>query len=128
MASTQERVRRAAPYVVASLFAVSGVVHLVRPGVFVPLVPTWLPGRRAVVTVSGVAELACAAALVARRPWAGPASAALLLVVWVGNVQMAVDAGPGAARWVAWARVPLQVPLVWAALQARPVRTGRRGR
>lgn len=112
------RVRRGAPYVVASLFAASGVVHLVRPGVFVPLVPTWLPARTAVVTVSGLAELACAGGLVARRPWAGAAAAALLTVVWVGNVQMALDAGPGVGRWVAWGRVPLQVPLIWAALQA----------
>ena len=56
-----------------------------------------------------------------RQPEAGRASAALLLVVWVGNVQMALDA-TGTAAAVAWARVPLQVPLVWAALQERPAR------
>ena len=111
-------VRRAAPYVVAALFAASSVVHLVRPGVFLPLVPGWLPARRQIVTVSGLAEMACAAGLVTRRPWAGPASAALLVVVWVGNIEMAVTADPGAVRWLAWVRVPLQVPLIWAALQA----------
>ena len=111
-------VQRAAPYVVASLFAASSVVHLLRPAVFLPLVPGWLPARRQVVTVSGLAEIACAAGLFARRPWAGPASAALLAVVWVGNVEMALRAGPGVVRALAWARVPLQVPLIWGALQA----------
>lgn len=128
MPTTGERVRRAAPYVVASLFAASSVVHLVRPQVFLPLVPDWLPARRAVVVGSGLAELACALGLAARRPWAGPAAAGLLVVVWVGNVQMALDASPGLGRAVTWARVPLQVPLIWAALQAEPRRltAGRR--
>ena len=122
MITAGERVRRSAPYVVATLFAASSVVHLVRPGVFLPLVPHWLPARRGIVLGSGLAEIVCAAGLFARRPWAGPAAAGLLVVVWVGNVQMALDAGPGLGRAVAWARVPLQAPLIWGALQARPAR------
>jgi hypothetical protein len=31
---------------VAALFALSGTVHLVRPGVFTPLIPSWLPEPR----------------------------------------------------------------------------------
>jgi uncharacterized membrane protein len=51
---------------------------------------------------------------------------ALLAAVFPANVQMALDAGsgrnPGPADKpaVAWGRLPLQVPMVWAALQARP--------
>ncbi len=41
--------------------------------------------------MSGVAELVCAAGLLARRRWAGPASVAVLLAVWPGNFQMALD-------------------------------------
>lgn len=111
--------RRYGQPLVATLFSVSGVVHLVRPSVFAPLVPAWLPSPTGVVVVSGLAELVCAAGLWSRQRWAGRASAALLLVVWVGNVQMALDAS-GTAAVVAWVRVPLQVPLVWAALQERP--------
>jgi uncharacterized membrane protein len=107
---------------VAAAFAVSGVVHLVRPRVFVPIVPRVLPRRRAIVLVSGVAELLCAAglALPATRRVAGPASAALLVAVFPANVQMAVDAlrGAGERRTraaAAVARLPLQWPLVrWA--------------
>lgn len=107
---------------VAAAFAVSGVVHLVRPQVFEPIVPRVLPGRRAIVLASGVAELLCAAglALPATRRVAGPASAALLVAVFPANVQMAVDAVRGPRRdrtraVVTLARLPLQWPLVrWA--------------
>ena len=45
----------------AALLATSGVVHLVRPQVFEGMVPHVLPNRRALVYVSGLAELLCAA-------------------------------------------------------------------
>ena len=71
-------------------------------------------------------ELACAAGLVRRSRWAAAASVAVLAGVFPANVQMALDAGtgrnPGLAdnRALAWARLPLQPVLMWAALQARP--------
>ena len=107
----------------AALFTTSGTVHLVRPEVFEPLVPRWLPARREIVLGSGVAELVCAAGLLLprARPLAGWASAALLVGVFPGNVQMALDARHrrSTARQVGTlARLPLQVPLVRAALRA----------
>jgi uncharacterized membrane protein len=125
-APSPSRVRRVAPLAVGSLFAVSSVLHVTRPQLFRPLVPPLLPARDAWVHGSGVAEAVCAYGLLRRRPWAGRASAALLLAVWPGNVQMARDAGSGRLRGVAddrrlaWARVPLQLPLIWAVLQSPP--------
>ena len=106
----------------AGLFTVSGTVHLVAPRVFEPLVPAWVPAHREVVLVSGVAELVCAAGLLApatRRP-AGLASAALLVAVFPGNLQMAADARGRSAgyRLATLARLPLQLPLVRIALRA----------
>lgn len=117
-----ERVRRAAPIALSGLFAASGIAHLVRPDIFLPLIPRGLPAPESLVTLSGLAELVCAAGLVTRRPWAGPASAVLLLAILPGNVQFALDraADPGtdsALVVLAWIRVPLQIPLIWAALQ-----------
>jgi uncharacterized membrane protein len=67
-----------------------------------------------------VAEMACGAGLVTRKRWAGPLSVGVLLAVWPANIQMAVDTGRSAqGRWrkvAAWARVPLQLPMIRMAL------------
>lgn len=75
------------------------------------------------VWASGVAELACAAGLLAPQPArrrAGLASAALLCVVFPANVYMAVEAFTSdhtlAYRLGTLARLPLQVPLIVVAL------------
>ena len=112
---------------IAAAFLVSGTTHLVRPRVLLPLVPRALPARRAIVHASGVAELVCAAGLLHGARWAGPASAALLVGVLPGNVQMALTATAAARRRPTparlafaagcWARVPGQLPLIRAALR-----------
>jgi uncharacterized membrane protein len=110
----------------AGLLAASGTVHLVRPQTFDPIIPGWLPGPRRTWTVgSGLAELACAAALLhpASRRVGGYASTALFAVVFPANVQMLLDARTPRQRAVLTARLPLQVPLiVWAWRVARSAR------
>jgi uncharacterized membrane protein len=117
-------VRRWAPRGLAALFIGSGTLHVVRPDVFQSLVPDALPARDAIILISGLAELVCAGGLLLGARWAGSASALLLLAVFPGNVAFALGttADPTSSRLLvaaAWARLPLQVPLVWAALQAR---------
>ena len=119
------------PWIVVVPFAISGVIHLVKPAVFEPIIPKPLRGKaRELVVASGVAELACAAGLLreSTRSAAGLASAAVLLAVWPANAQMSVDLGRRAVRKkdaksavafvVSVARLPLQVPLIKAALRA----------
>jgi uncharacterized membrane protein len=123
--------RRHGPAIaLAALLGSSGALHLRRPGVFRPLIPRSLGDPDPWVLGSGIAELACAVALVvpATRRLGGLASAALLVGVFPGNVTMAVRSRPDARGWagrpvVAWARLPLQVPLVaWAVAVARQPR------
>ena len=104
-------------------FLASGTVHLVRPEVFEPLMPSWVPAHREVILGSGVAELACALGMVLPRSRrvAGWASAALLLGVWPGNITMALDSNRSSStafKIAAWGRVPLQLPMIRAALAA----------
>src|SRR6476646_4058642 len=106
----------------AGIFAVSGVIHLVRPETYEPLMPEVVPAHREVILASGVAELACAAGLLhpRTRRLAGWASAALLLGVFPGNIKMAVDAMKTrnqTFKAVALARLPLQLPMIRAALK-----------
>jgi uncharacterized membrane protein len=114
---------RADAKAVVAAFTVSGIVHLVRPRTFEPLMPRWVPAHREVIYGSGVAELLCAAGLVlpATRRAAGMASAAVLVGVFPGNVKMAVDASRTSNRRfqaAAYARLPLQLPMIRGALRA----------
>jgi uncharacterized membrane protein len=112
----------------ATAFATSGVIHFVRPQFFETIMPRAIPDRhhRSLIYLSGAAELACAVGLVRRTRWAAAASTAVLLGVFPANLQMALDSGsgrhPGAMdkAAVAWGRLPLQLPMLWAARQARP--------
>ena len=106
---------------VAGLFVASGALHLVRPEAFDAFIPDFVPAQRAVNAVAGVAEIVCAYGLVRRRAWAGPASAALLLAVWPSNLAFAVgvtqeQGATSPLGLVAWARMPLQIPMIWAVL------------
>lgn len=107
----------------AGIFTVSGVVHLVRPEVYEPLMPDWVPAHREVILGSGVTELACAAGLVhpRTRRVAGWASAGLLLGVFPGNLKLADDARRSRSRKfkaLAYGRLPLQWPMIRIALRA----------
>lgn len=104
----------------AAFLGSAGVTHFVVPRFYDAIVPPALPGSARAWTIgSGVAELAVAAA-VANRPTRrlGATTAfVLFLAVFPANVYMALDwhDEPAARRAVAWARLPLQVPLlVWA--------------
>ena len=120
--------RRRAPLALAAGFAASGCVHLVRPQSFAAIMPRAIPEEHhtKLIHVSGLAELACAAGLIRRTRWAAAASVVVLAAVFPANVQMALDAGTGRnegladSRAVAWGRLPLQLVMAWAALQARP--------
>ncbi|MEA9986959.1 hypothetical protein D4765_17250 [Subtercola vilae] len=104
----------------ATLLLGAGVVHLVRPRVFDPVVPPQLPGSaRTWVYLSGVAELTAGVALSIPRTrrLGGALAAALFVAVFPGNLQMARDARTPARRAITLARLPLQLPLVVSALR-----------
>ncbi|MFC0547494.1 DoxX family protein [Kutzneria chonburiensis] len=104
----------------SALLAVAGVTHFAYPKPYDRIVPTALPGSARTWTyVSGVAELAVAAAVAAprTRKLGGLAAAALFTAVFPANIKMALDArGRSRGEQLATvARLPLQVPLViWA--------------
>jgi len=109
--------------IVVGAFLASGTVHLVKPEVFEPLMPRWVPAHREVILATGVAELVCAAGLLFRptRRVAGLASAALLVGIFPGNLKMAADASRTSKtgfKAAAYARLPLQLPMIRGALRA----------
>jgi uncharacterized membrane protein len=109
--------------VLAGAFVTSGLVHLVRPETFEAIMPKVVPAHREVIYASGVAELVCAAGLLhpRTRKLAGWGSLAVLLAVYPANLKMAGDAlqtHDPKFKAAALARLPLQLPMIRAALRA----------
>jgi uncharacterized membrane protein len=107
----------------AAFFAVGGTMHFVIPRSYEAIVPPWVPRHREAVAVSGVAEIAGAAALMAAptRRLARWWLIGLLAAVFPANLHMALhpeqvrgldlDRIP---RWALWARLPLQpLMMLW---------------
>ncbi|MGW0337306.1 hypothetical protein ACWD0J_36750 [Streptomyces sp. NPDC003011] len=118
------------PLLLAGLLAAAGVTHFAAPRPFDAIVPRGLPGTpRAWTYASGAAGLALAAgvALPRTRRTAALATAALFVGVFPANVKMALDwrDRPAPLKAAAFARLPLQVPLV---LWARGVAANAKGR
>jgi uncharacterized membrane protein len=109
-------------------FLLAGVLHLVKPGWYVRIVPPYLPFRpRDVVYASGVAEIAGGLGVMhpRTRRVASWWSIATLLGVFPANVHMAMAAErfergvPGGRRGL-YARLPVQALLVaWARAAGR---------
>ena len=103
---------------IALIFATSGILHLVKPRLFMSIVPPWLPDPRALVLISGVCEIAGAAGILLpmTRVAAGWGLIALLVAVFPANIQMLMNAraAHASALWVGGlvARLPLQVLLI----------------
>ncbi len=109
------------PWIVAAPFTISGVIHLVHPATFTPIVPHFLPAPTGLVYASGVAELICAVGLWQRDRRAGIAAAVLLVIIWPANLQDALTAQRGheaLTQVLLWIRFPVQIPLIWFALHS----------
>jgi uncharacterized membrane protein len=111
----------AARVLLAVLFIAAGVLHLVVTPVFVSIMPAYLPAPTLLVQISGIAEILGGIGLLI--PAAQPAAAwgliLLLIAVLPANLNMALHPGhwPAIPAWLLWARVPLQLPLLyWAFL------------
>lgn len=119
-------VRTSSPYLLAGFLAGAGAAHFVVPKFYDQMIPEALPGpARAWTYGSGVVEVAVAAAVAhpqTRRAGA-LAAAAMFVGVLPGNLKMALDAEGAPRQVVAYARLPLQIPLVaWAWRVSREAR------
>ncbi len=110
------------------MFAGVGTLHFVHPRTFDEMIPPALGNARTWTYLSGAAELTAAALLAhpRTRRFGGWWAAVLLVAVFTGNVQAAIDGGtrgalaPLDSATAAWLRLPLQIPLIlWALRHAR---------
>jgi uncharacterized membrane protein len=118
----QQRANPAGAYRLAAMLLGVGTLHFVAPKPFDDIVPAELPGRQRFYTyASGVAELTTGALLLAPRTRKRGAlvAAALFLAVFPANVNMVRlwKDKPLFMRIGAIARLPLQIPMIVAALK-----------
>ena len=97
-------------------FLLAGLMHFVKPRPYVSIVPDAMPRKREIVIVSGVAEIAGGAGVLAppTRRAAGWWLIATLLAIFPANVNMAVNADrfSSVPEPLLWARLPLQGALI----------------
>jgi uncharacterized membrane protein len=120
--SSQRDAGRIGAYRIAALLLGIGTVHFVAPKPFDEIIPAELPGSPRFYTyASGVAEIGIGGLLLVQRTrrLAALAAAALFIAVFPGNLNMVRLwwGKPWPMRIFALARLPLQIPMITAALK-----------
>lgn len=125
-AARETTLKRVARWLLAIGMVGIGVSHFANPDPFVAIVPAWLPAPRALVLVSGAAEVAGGIGLVVPVLARAAAIGLILLYVTVfpANVNMALHhiepGGKPIPEWALWARLPFQALFIaWAGWLAR---------
>jgi uncharacterized membrane protein len=114
-------------YLLAFLFSFAGVMHFVRPDVFMRAMPPYLPYPLELVFISGVFEILGGVGLLA--PWpklraaAGIGLIALLIAVFPANINMALNPQlfEEIPAVVLYCRLPLQLLFIlWVRWASKP--------
>lgn len=109
----------------------AGGAHFVRPEMFLPMVPPFLPSPELIVLVSGIVELGVGVALLVPRTrrMAGWVAALLFVAIWPGSIYTAISGNypPGfpTTPLYHWARIPFHALYVawgvWVGLGRIPL-------
>ncbi len=101
------------------LYIGAGVLHFLKTDIYMKIMPPYIPWPRAMVLVSGAAEVAGGIGLLIpglRRP-AAWGLVALLIAVFPANYYMAANniqvSRTAIPQAFLWARLPLQALLIW---------------
>ena len=100
-----------------TLYLVAGAGHFAATRIYMGIMPDYLPAHRELVLLSGAAEMAGGLGVLLQptRRVSAWGLVLLLLAVMPANLWMAQhpERYPGIPVWLLWARLPLQLPLIW---------------
>lgn len=121
----RQRSRRLALLALAAFFVVAGANHFVKPGLYMGIMPPYLPAQLELVYLSGLLEIlgGLAVLIPGIRTRAGWGLILLLLAIYPANLHMAVhpELFPDIPAIALYVRMPLQVLLIaWAYWATRP--------
>ena len=120
--SRLERPRTGLRWTLAAIYLAAGFFHLRNTGVFVSIVPDWVPWPYQTVIATGYCELLGAFALLGRRlrKPAGIMLAAYAVCVYPANIKRAMQGIAAGGTQLGWSyhapRLAFQPVLVWWAL------------
>lgn len=111
-------------YLMSLFYFAAGVMHFAKPGMYLKIMPPYIPAPLAMVYLSGVAEIALGLLLLygPLRSLAAWGIILLLLAVFPANWYMYQQGGAafGLPQWAVVARLPMQLVLIaWAWVYTR---------
>ena len=104
---------------IAALFCLAGLLHFIKPGFYLQIMPDYIPWHRALVWISGAAEVLGGLGILldSTRTPATWGLILLLLAVFPANIDMFIKAmhkqGWTLYTWLLLARLPLQFVLMY---------------
>lgn len=104
----------------ACMYILAGIVHFIKPKMYMRIMPRYLPAHKILVYLSGVAEILLGIGLLfpETRNVAVYGIVAILVIFLLVHFYMlsSKKAGAGIPKWVLILRIPLQFILIWWAL------------
>lgn len=107
-------------YIIATIFVITGLLHIIKPSFFVKIMPDYIPAHLTMVYISGVAEITGGLGVLFAdtQIWSGWGLILLLVAVFPANINMTMQAVQklGYNSWytiATIARLPLQLGLIY---------------
>lgn len=104
-------------YLMASVYIIAGVFHFIRPGIYLRIMPSYLPAPKELVYASGLGEIILGIALFfpeTKDPAIYGIIMMLALFLLVHFYMLSSKkAGAGIPKWILILRIPLQFFLMW---------------
>lgn len=110
-------------FILAFLLMAAGIVHFVKPQIFLKIMPGYVPFHLPMVYISGIAEIVCGILLLfpATQKIGAYLCITLFIAVFPANIEMARKFYLIHHQyfWLTVLRLPLQLVLIWWAWQFR---------
>ncbi len=104
-------------YAMAIFYVTAGIMHFVKPKLYISIIPPYIPQPRLVNSLAGMIEVVLGLGLVFEptRTVAAYGIILLLIAVFPANLYMYQRKNKGLPRWLLLLRLPLQLLLIgWA--------------
>lgn len=104
-------------YLMAFIYVIAGIIHFIRPKIYLRIMPRYLPNHKFLVYASGLAEIILGILLCfpETKNIAIIGIIAMLLVFLLVHFYMlsSKKAGAGIPQWILVLRIPMQFLLIW---------------